>query len=665
MSTPTTQEKQSIAELFHRGRLADAARLAAELTQRHPQHGFAWNALGGALARMGRTREAIAPLRQAAALMPAQAAVHCNLGAALLGLDSLEEAEASLRRALELSPEHAEAWNNLGVALRKQGRLGEALASLQRALQEQPGYAEAHNNLGLALHDAGRFGEADSAFQRALQIRADFAEALHNRSITQQHLGQLEDAVRSSRQALLVRPDYAAAHVNLALGLQQLGRFVEAEESCRRALQIEPGHLLAQSVLLFCLNYLEVPAPRMLDEARRYGRMAAAAAGPRHAEADHAAAPSRLKVGFVSGDLREHPVGFFLESLLQHVDPGVLDLVAYPTDFLSDALTDRIRPRFSAWRPIGGLGDEAAARTIRADGVHILVDLSGHTARNRLPVFARKPAPVQVSWLGYFATTGVAEIDYILADPWTLPEGDEGQYTEQVWRLPRTRLCFTAPHGDLPVADLPALRDGRVTFCCFNNLSKLNPAVLALWTRILDATPASRLLLKAGQFQDPAVRESLRRQFAPLGVGPDRLFLEEPQSRERYLLAYGRADIALDPFPFAGATTTVEALWMGVPVLTLRGDRLVSRQGVSLLANAGLEEWIAADPDDFVARASAFAADLPRLATLRAGLRERLLATPILDGARFARDFESAMREMWQRRASGGSAARDGRTPSP
>jgi len=295
-----------------------------------------------------------------------------------------------------------------------------------------------------------------------------------------------------------------------------------------------------------------------------------------------------------------------------------------------------------------GLDDAAAAQLIHDDGVHVLIDLSGHSAHNRLPVFAWKPALVQVSWLGYFATTGVAEIDYLIADPWTLPEKEEQYFTEKIWRLPETRMCFTAPAAEVAVSALPALRNGYVTFGCFNNLTKMNDAVVALWARVLAAVPGSRLFLKAKQFTEEAVRQATIERFAAHGVGGERLMIEGPESRAAYLAAYQRVDVVLDPFPFTGGTTSAEALWMGVPVLTLAGERLVSRQGVGLLMNAGLSDWVAADADDYVRRAAAHAADLESLATLRSRLRAQVLASPVFDAERFARHLENALWENWE-----------------
>ncbi len=423
------------------------------------------------------------------------------------------------------------------------------------------------------------------------------------------------------REALRLNPGLAAAHTNLGSICLGLGRRSEAESSFRR-----------------------------LEEARQYGRKAGErAARGRYASWSVSASPPRLRVGLVSGDLRQHPVGYFLDGLLGALDASGLEVFAYPTHHGGDALTERLRSRCAGWRSIQGLGDAAAAARIHADGIHVLFDLAGHTAHNRLPVFAYKPAPVQATWLGYFATTGVAEIDYLLADATSVPPAHHGHFTETIWTLPDTRLCFTPPAEDVAVAPLPAQANGHVTFGSFQNLAKLNDAVLALWARVLAALPGSRLRLQNKQLADAAIREQLGRRLQQASIAAERVALHGPAARTAYLAAHGEVDLVLDTFPFPGGTTTCEALWMGVPTLTLAGDRLIGLQGASLLAAAGLHDWIAATPQEYVDKALAFARELPALARLRDGLRAQALASPLCDAPRFARHFEAAVWAMWQR----------------
>jgi len=682
---PSAQEKNTLVTLFAEGRYTEAEALAMTMAQDYPQHGFGWKVLGAVLKQTGRDADALAPMQKAAALTPSDAEVHNNLGVLLqaqgelkaalvsvrralklkpgyanahnsLGsiLDDLgkfDAAQSSYRKALEINPDFADAHNNLGAILKNQGQFDAAAVSFRKAIAIKPDYAEAHNNLGVTLQGMGRTDEAEACYRRALAIKPDYAEAHTNLGNVLNDFGQLDDAVASHRRALEFRPDFAYAHNNLGVALQGLGKLGEAAASFRNAMEIEPDYINAHSNLLFIHNYLsDQPASMLLDEAKRFGKLAARQA---HAYTNWRNTPERgrcLRVGFVSGDLRNHPVGYFAEGVLAALASdasGQLKIVAYHNYYCTDALTERIKANCHGWHSVVGLSDESLARRIRDDGIDILIDLSGHTVHNRLTMFAWKPAPVQVSWLGYFATTGIAAMDYFIADPWALPDTEEINFTEKIWRLPESRLCFTPPDADVEVAPLPALNNGYVTFGCFNNLTKINDAVVALWARVLSPVPNSRLFLKSKQLKEASVRQSIVARFAAHGINADRLIMEGYNPRAEYLSAYQRVDIALDPFPFPGGTTSVESLWMGVPVLTLTGERLLSRQGVSLLMNVGLPEWIAADADDYVARAVLHAGDLQRLAILRNGLRQRILESPLFDAPRFAHHFEAALRGMW------------------
>ncbi len=610
----------------------------------------AHNNLGLALQKIGLLREAVTSFRRALDIQPDYAEAHNNLGLALRDLEQNEEALSSYTQALRLKPDFAEAHGNLGNILKDLGQLDHAVVSYQRALQLKPDSAEMHSNLGNAMKDLGQLEHAVASYRQALQIKPGFAEAHNNLGSVLAELGQLASAAASYRRALELKPDFAEAHSNLGIALQSLGQIDGAIASYRLALEIKPDFTYAFSNLLFALNYIAgQTAADYLEQARQYGRVAAAKAGTRFAAWQGDPNPKRLRVGLVSGDLRSHSVGYFVEGLLAHIDPARIELIAYPTHHEQDELTTRIRPYFSAWQPLVRLRDEAAARLIHADGVHVLIDLSGHTGQNRLPVFAWKPAPVQVSWLGLPTTTGLAEMDYVLGDPHAIPVEFEHHFTETVWRMPESYVCLTVPASLVNVVPPPALSSGYVTFGSFNNLTKMTDAVVAVWARVLKSVPRSRLLLKTVQLNDPAVCENTRRRFAACGIAPERLLLGGIlDSRDEHLAAYNKVDIALDTFPYPGVTTSAEALWMGVPVLSLQGDRFLSGTAGSIARNAGLPDWIAADVDDYVAKAVAFASDLDCLASLRAGLRQQVLASPLFDAPRFARHFEDALWGMWQ-----------------
>ena len=403
---------------------------------------------------------------------------------ALYNAQRFAEVESQARRLTGRFPDAALLWKLLGASLQMQGR--DALAAFQKAAELMPGDAEAHNNLGSVFQERGQLDDALASYRSALKIDPRFVEAHYNLGNALSELGRLEEAVDSYRSALKFNPNIAVIHSNLGAALQELGRIDEAISSCRRALELEPGLAVVHSNLLGMLNSTSGHTPaQCLEEARKYGKMVSQKVSSRFSTWQCADSPERLRVGMVSGDLHNHPVGYFLESLLANLDPARVELIAYSTNTTADALTNRIKPYFTAWKPLQDLGDDAAARLIHADGVHVLLDLAGHTEQNRLPIFAWKPAPVQVSWLGYFATTGMAEMDYLLADRVGVPESQRKNFTETVWYLPDTRLCFTAPAAAVPVAPLPALQNGYLTFGCFQNLSKVGDEVLAAWGKHL------------------------------------------------------------------------------------------------------------------------------------------------------------------------------------
>jgi len=619
------------------GRLDEAAQgLHAALALR-PGYAQALYGLASVLTDQHRPREAEPYCREALALDSNDAEAHNALGNVLLALGRPDDAVTSYARALALNDGLARVHGNLGVARMAQDRMGPALESLRRAVELDPGYARGHNNLGIALQREGRLEEAIAAYGRALELD----------------------------------PALAQAHSNFAAALQAQGHHERAITSWRRALELQPDFFDAWSNLVYVMSFLPGVSPReYLEEAMRLGRAAAARTTPFTAwpstPATALAAGEPLRVGFVSGDFREHPVGFFLEGILGEIDPSRLTLIAYPTRPGEDRLTARIKPHFAAWTSLAGLSDEEAAQQIHSDGVHMLVDLAGHSEHNRLPVFAWRPAPVQLAWLGYFASTGMPGIDYLVADHPGVPQECRQDFTEAIRYMPDTRLCFTAPEGAdaLRVGPLPALSNGFLTFGCFQNMTKLNDGVLALWSKVFRALPGARLRHQSRQMADPALREQLFQRLERHGIARGRVELAGPTSRQAYLAAHQQVDIMLDTFPYTGATTTCESLWMGVPTMSLAGRTLLARQGASLLTCAGLADWVAGDEDGFVSHLVKQCADLEALAALRAGLRQQVLASPLFDGSLFARNLESLMLDLWRewlaqeadRTPAGGSA---------
>jgi predicted O-linked N-acetylglucosamine transferase (SPINDLY family) len=558
-----------------------------------------------------------------------------------------EEAERICRRVLRDHPDQPEAFHLLGRVAYEVGQYGLAAALARKAIAIDPARASYHDNLGLALLARGNAIGAASSLRRALEIEPDAATHV-NLAAAQLALDQPTEAEASARRALALRPGFVEAMTNLGTALLTQGRQAEAEHCHRRALAVRPDFIHARSCLIFASHYLPTNARRdLLAEARDWGLQ--------HAEPlvkeilPHTNAPDpdrRLRIGYVSADFRHHPVGYYLQSVLPAHDRARVEVFCYANQGQEDDVTTSLRSAADCWRSIRGLDDAAAAELIRADAVDILVDLSGHTAGNRLLVFARKPAPVQVTW--FKSSTGVRTIDYLLADRIVCPEGEEDLFLERVVRLPGSFLCAPPLDPSIEVDALPALSRGHITFGSFNNIVKNTPQVVALWAEILRAMPDARLCLKTPSLDTPGVRERHLRLFAENGVSPERIDLIGRSPRAAHIAAYAELDIALDPFPFNGGITTMETLWMGVPTIALRGDGLVSRMGASILSVIGLDDLIAESPLEYVDKAVALAGDLPRLRALRAGLRQRMAQSPLCDGPGFTRTLEAAYREMWQ-----------------
>ena len=622
-------------------------------------------ALGCTLEELGRSDEAAASYRKALEISPDYAEVHCNLGRVLLAPGRQEEAIACFQRSLELQPDNVEVLLILGTAQKARGYLEAAQSSLMRAHEVSPENMEILIHLGDTCLELEQADHALACYRKAVEIDPRNGVAYNNIGNVYFSLGQFFEAEASYRRAVELQPEFSAAHGNLGCVMKDIGQPLEGLKSLRRAIEIAPEDCTVRSNLLFIGHLMEDKSPTTLfEEAKAFGKIAARQAKPVE-RWNNTPNPERpLRIGFISGDLQFHPVGFFIEGVLRALasrNSGKLDIFAYTNSFRVDPVTKRIKSHCNHWREVFGRMDNEVAEMIRKDEIDILIDLSGHTARNRLSVFAWKPAPIQVTWLGYFATTGVEAIDYLIADPWTLPSSEETYFTETIWHLPETRLCFTPPDVNVVIRPLPALSEHKITFGCFNNLNKMNDRVVAVWARVLTEVPNSRLFLKARQlYQSPSpspspVHDTVMKQFADYGIEPSRLVLEGPDVRENYFAAYNRVDIALDPFPYTGGTTTAEALWMGVPVLTLAGKDFLARQGVGLLMNAGLNDWVASDPDDYVARAVAHANNIDGLSALRARLREQVLASPVFDASRFAMHFEEALRGMWRKWCSEGN----------
>ena len=668
--------------LAERGRHAEAAKAYAQALQLASDDPMGAIGLASALREMGQRKEALVAIERALDTWPVSAPLHKLRGRIMRDLGRLLEAQSAFRRAASIDPADAEAlvlagmalkdrgepegaialyqealarnpkdawaYNNLGNALQELGRFEAAQEAYEKAAALVPNYIEAHVNLGNVHQALGRLAEAEAAYRRAIALRPTFAEGHNNLGTVLRLMGRLEAAAHAYRRAIELKPTLAEAVSNLASVFNEQGRIVEAQAAFARACAINPDHAAAASNLLLAMNYATEPTRDAVFAAhRRWGeRFAAKAEIPPHANSR--AADRRLRVGYVSADFREHSVSYFFESLLGAHDTSRIESICYSAVARPDETTRRLEGLAGAWRSLVGVNDERAARMIREDGVDILVDLGGHTARNRLTLFALKPAPVQVAWLGYPNTTGLAAIDFRLTDAVCDVDGDERWSTEALVRLPNGFHCYRPPQDAPKVGRPPSRRAGHVTFGSFNNLTKVNPDVVTAWAKILGAVPKSLLLLKSRALSDEPTRRRYFEMFERVGVESARLRFLPWTDKKMHLAVYGEVDIALDPFPYNGTTTTCEALWMGVPVVALAGDRHAGRVSASILRRIGLDDLVASDQVGYVELAARLAGEATRLAELRAGMRARLEASPLMDAKGFARDVERAYRDMWR-----------------
>ena len=604
--------------------------------------------LGNSLFAQGRFEDAIRAWTRALRQDPSLLQAYAGIGEAYLRLGLARPASMAFADLVKRVPASPEAQYNFANALAAGGKLDEAIAAYREAVRLKPDFAEAWSNLGIPLYHLNRFEEALAAQDSALSLRRDDPGAHGNRGNALFALGRLEAAARAYKTSLVLAPSQAEAMTSLGNLWKEQGRHDRALTVYRWARRAAPWHAAAGSNLILGLHYAEDVSPdQILAEARDYAaRFEPPAAAPLFA------APAdpfrRLRIGYVSGDLRRHPVGYFLSPVLANHDRAGFEIVCYSANPIVDDMTRQLHGSSDHWRSLAGLSDEAAARQIAGDRIDILIDLSGHTAFNRLPVFARRPAPVQASWLGFWGTTGLSAIETILSDDIAIAVGEDRFYSETVIRLPRGRFCYAPPD----YAPEPVMASEPVTFGSFNNFSKVGPAVRRLWAEILRDVPESRLVLKWSTLADPALRATLTAEFAEAGIDPSRLDLRGPSGHRDMLAEYGDIHVALDPFPFGGGLTSCEALWMGVPVVTMPGANPASRQTAGFLRAIGHPDWVAGSPQDYRRIAGALAADRATLAGLRESLRPAMAASPLCDGPGFTRALEQAYRALWHKAVS-------------
>lgn len=644
-----------------------------------------WRKRGNAHLNEGELEGAEQCYRNGIEADPNDSICYSNLGYVLHEQRRWDDAEEMLVRAVELNPDDFDAHYLLGNLYRLRDERLLTIASFRKALAIKPDFEECRRDLSIVLAQSGQPKEAQlvmsqgpafgidtlnhhyfsgnlymevdnyaaavASFQLAKQLKPQDVGILINLGIAQLKLRDYQGALQSCKDILAFAPDNAMAYCNIAAVHQMTGQWERAIENYRKAIRLSPNYLAAHQNLLFNLTYLPDSRPMdYLRDAKAYGEKVSAHAKPYQSWLCPAWTKTArpLRVGFLSGDLRFHPVSMFLMGVLSALDTDRVISFAYSNLTNEDGVSEHLKKIFVEWNRVSIMTDEEVAGKIHSDGIDILVDLSGHTGRTRLPVFAWRPAPVQVTWLGYWASTGVAEIDYILTDKTTVHEDEAVHYSEALWFLPDTRLCFTVPVTARPlmVSELPALRQGHITFASYQASTKISQEMLMLWSRVLANIPDARLRLHGWPLTQAENVADIKRRLSLANIDSHRVDVIGRVARDEYLQSYAEVDIVLDTFPYPGGTTTAEALWMGVPTLTLAGKTMLSRQGECMLTCVGLQDWVAADEEDYVQKAIEMAKNLDSLAKLRAGLRTAALASPLFNSERFARNLEEAFEGM-------------------
>ncbi len=604
------------------------------------------NNMASVLDEVNQHEEAIRLLRRALEVQPDFAALHNNLGKALNNLRRYAEALEVLARGLTLSPDAQALWYNLGNALAGQGQVADAVDAYREALRLSPDDYRVLLNLGNALRTVREDTEAVACYRRAIELAPDVPDAYNNLAMAMLSQGDVDAAREMVSRALALAPNLAPAHNNLGQILKDSGEIDEAVSAFRQAVALAPKDEQAHSNLVYSLSFHPGHDDRTIGQESRSWARAHAESVPVRTHAAGGEPGRRLRIGYVSPDFRDHCQALFMAPLLANHDSEQVEVHCYADVAVPDGVTERLKGNVDAWRPVYGVGDARVADMIGDDRIDVLVDLTMHMSHGRPLLFARKPAPVQMAWLAYPGTTGQSAIDYRVTDPWLDPPGrGDDLFAELPLRLPDTFWCYDPLDDAVRVGGLPADEAGHITFGCLNNFCKVNEGVLRLWAAVMRAVPESRLLLMAPVGRP---RDRVRRLLEAAGVVPERVQFVDFRPRRRYLETYRRIDLCLDTLPYNGHTTSLDAYWMGVPVVTRVGNTVAGRAGWSQLNNLRLADLAAFDDEQFVATACALAADRPRLRELRTTLRERMRRSPLMDGRRFAAALERLYRQAWR-----------------
>jgi protein O-GlcNAc transferase len=617
---------------------------------KNPQFVEAMNNLGLALTSIGFLDAGILKLREAINLRPSLAEPHNNLGVILSNFGRNAEAITSFETALKLDPKHLDARNNLAAALRAMGRPGESLKEFEEITKIQPLNPKMQLNYAYTLKEVGRLDDALAATNKYIEAQPESSHGLFVRGLILRELQRPDEAIDAFRAALELHPDRADVLSTLGYALQERGELDEALEVLNKSIAMHADPQTHSNVMMVMCYHPGISPKQHYEAHRAFARAHEDPVKPNWKPHSNSKDPNRrLRIGYFSPDFRGHVVSFFSIPIIQNHQHENFEIFAYSNNFHSDSMTLIQRAKFDHWRETVGLSPDAAAEMIRADEIDILVELAGHTALNGLPVLARKPAPVQINAIGFPSTTGLTAVDYRITDRLCDPPGiAEAHNSEKLLYMPDCFWSYEPPLEQVEVGPLPAERNGYVTFVSVNNFTKVTPQVLGCWAQVLAKVPKSKIILQTSGLSSEFVKSRVREIFKSEGVDEDRIDMRKVTPMIDYLKLLESTDIMLDPFPFNGGTTTCHGLWMGLPVVSLAGLMHAGRMGLSMLSCVGLPELCGSDETEYVEIAANLARDLPRLREIRAGMRDRLRASPLLDGVRYTRNLEAAYRRVWQ-----------------
>jgi len=642
------EDIKSILNLFKSNKLVDAKKEVDKKIIKNPNSFVLYNILGAILAEDMKLEEAVENYKKSIKINPNYAEAYNNLGVSFYKLNKLDEAIQSYEKAISLKPNFAEGFNNLGNTICEKNNIKDSLEYFEKALKIKPKYPEAYFGIARVYEKDNQKQKAIDNYNKAILLKPNYAEAYNGLGLIYREISKSDDAYLNFHKAISANPNYEKSYNNLGNLLSNLGKHEEATNMYKQAIKVKPNYATAYSNLLFNLNYqIDFKIDYYLEEAKNYRLNCKSKTKNLSFQYKYEKNPNKLKIGFITADFGNHPGGYFTLSTLRELKKKNVDLIAYSTTNRPEKYSTYFKPLFSKWHNVEKKEDEKIIKLILEDGIHILIDLQGHSANNKLTVFMHKAAPIQATWLGQ-GSTGISEINYFIGNSFINPKSEDKNYVEKVLRLPDVSQCFTPPDFDIKIDELPVLRNKFITFGGINQITKINDEVIELWSKILISTPNSKLFLINKSLNDKKILENLYKRFKRNNINKDRLILlGATKTRKELLEFYNQIDITLDTFPYQGNTSTLESLWMGVPVVVLKGNRYLFHFGESINNYLNMNNWTAKNKDEYILKAIKFSSDTNYLIEIRKNLRDNLLQSPLCDAVKFSNSFNNLIWYMW------------------